>query len=327
MDSKVSIVLCGYNQAAYLAGAIESVLSQTHRNFEVLIIDNGSTDGSQELLKNYRTDPRVRLLVHAHNDAVTKRMNEAVALSSGQYVSLLLADDYYLPQKLERQLQEFSKLTPDYGVVYSPGYRLDAQTGQQWVDNTVRSSGAILKDMLLRSHDEGFINPIALLMRRECLIRYPFREELFTEGEAILLRIAMSYKFQFVDEPLTVMREHATNMGKAIKRNAAAVSVILDELSKEPDFPRDLMPALNTYRANSMALFGWLAIRMAADPAWARDCLVSAIKLRPSYIGRPRALAGLVLSLLPAPAVRRVNTALNAMRGHKETIAVKADYA
>ena len=326
MDSKVSIVLCGYNQSEYLEGAVASVLSQTHRNLELIIIDNGSTDGSQELLKRYRTEPRVRLLLHNNNDALTKRMNEGVALSSGQYVSFLYADDYYHPHKLERQLQEFSRLPPDYGVVYSPGYRLDALTGYQWVDKTVKASGAILKEMLLRTHSEGFINPISPLMRRECLIRYPFHEDVFTEGESILLRIAMSYKFHYIDEPLTVMREHASNMGKAIKLNAATVWILLDKLSKEPGFPPDLIADLNTYRANSMAVVGWLAIRMAADPRWARACLISAIQLRPTYVFRPRALAGLALSALPARAVRGFNRALNAMRGHKETIAFKADY-
>ena len=191
----------------------------------------------------------------------------------------------------------------------------------------VKNSGAILKEILLRTHSEGFINPISPLMRRECLIRYPFHEDVFTEGESILLRIAMSYKFGFIHEPLTVMREHSSNMGKAIKLNAAAVSILLDKLSKEPLFPPDLITDLNIYRANSMALFGWLAIRMAADPVWARACLISAIRLQPKYLFRPRAIAGLALSTLPAGALRGFNRALNAMRSHKETIAFKTDYA
>lgn len=327
MDPKVSIVLCGYNQIAYLEGAIASALSQTHRNLELIIIDNGSTDGSQELLERYRTDPRVQLLLHDSNDKVTKRMNEGIACCSGEYVSFFYADDYYLPHKLERQLQEFSRLSADYGVVYGPGYRLDVLTGHRWIEKTLKNSGAILKEMLLRTHSEGFIDPISPLMRRECLMRYPFREDLFTEGESLLLRIAMTYKFHFIDEPLTVMREHSSNMGKAIKLNAAAVSIIVDKLSKEPEFPPDLIADLNTFRANSLALFGWLAIRLAADPAWARSSLMSAIKLRPTYIFRPRALAGLALSILPARAIRGVNRALNAIGSHKETIAYKADYA
>lgn len=326
MDSKVSIILCGYNQAAYVEGAIASALSQTHRDLELIIIDNGSTDGSQELLKNYRTDPRIRLLLHDKNAAMTKRVNEAVALTSGQYVSFLYADDYYLPHKLERQLQEFSRLSPDYGVVYSPNYRLDELTGEQWVDNTLKCSGAILKEMLLKAHSEGFINPISPLIRRECLVRYPFHEDVFIEGESHFLRIAMTYKFHFLDEPFTVMREHPSNAGKAIKMNAASVAILLDKLSKEPDFPPALIADLNAYRGNFMAICGWLAIRMAADPVWARACLISAIRSQPTRLFRPRILAGLALSTLPAVAVRGFNRALNAMRNHKETVAAKADY-
>ncbi len=327
MNSKVSIVLCGYNQIAYLEGAIASVLSQTHRDLDLIIVDNGSTDGSRELLKSYQTDPRIRLLLHSSNAAVTRRLNEAIGLASGQFVSILYADDYYLPHKLERQLQGFSGLSRDYGVVYSPGYRLDELTGNQWLDKSLKRSGAVLKDMFLRHYSEGFINPISPLIRKECLVRYPFHEDVFVEGESIFLRIAVSYKFHYVDEPLTVMREHSSNMGKAIKKNAEVALILLDKLSQEPDFPPDLIPELNTFRANFIGSCGWLAIRMAADPVWARACLISSIRRRPTQLFRPRTLAGLALSTLPVWVVRAVNGALNAVRAPRETVAFKTDYS
>ena len=326
VDAKVSIVLCGYNQKAYLNDAIASALSQTHRNLELIIIDNGSTDGSQELLKNYQADPRICLLLHSSNGAITKRLNEAIALSSGQYVSILYADDYYLPHKLERQLQEFARLPPEYGVVYCPSYRIDARTGKRWVDKTLKQSGTILKEMFLRHRDEGFINPISPLMRRECLIRYPFHEDVFVEGESIFLRLALSYKFRYIDEPLTVMREHSSNMGKAIKINSVIALTLLDKLSQEPEFPPDLIADLNAFRGYLMGTCGWLAIRMATDPLWARACLMSAIRWQPKQLFRLRTLAGLALSTLPVGGVRVFNKALNAMRAHKETIAFRADY-
>ena len=326
MNSTVSVVLAGYNQAAYLDGAIASVLDQTHRELELIVVDNGSTDGSQALLKKYEGDPRVRLLLHATNAAVTTRLNEAIAVASGQFVSILYADDYYLPHKLERQLDAFSRLPPDYGVVYSPGYRLDAATGRRWIDRTLRRSGSVLKDMFLEHYTEGFINPISPLMRRECFIDHPFDEDVFMEGESIFLRFAMTYKFSFLDEPLTVMREHDSNVGKAVKRNAATAFVLLDKLVKDPRFPPDTLGALGVFRTNFTAVCGWLAIRMAVDPEWARVCFLSAVRSQPSLLLRPRILAGLVLSILPASAICRFNTALNAVRSHKETVAFRADY-
>jgi glycosyltransferase involved in cell wall biosynthesis len=325
--AKVSVVLCGYNQAVYVKHAIESVLSQTHPHVELIIVDNGSTDTSQELLKGYEGEPRVRLLLHAINAPVTKRLNEAIALASGDYVSILYADDYYLPHKLERQVDEFSRLPADVGVVYSPAYRLDAINGNRWVDQCMKRSGFIFRDMLLRAAREGFINPISPLIRRECFARYPYHEDVFAEGETIFLRFALTYGFHYMDEPLAVMREHGSNLGKAIKINAAIGLTLIDKLSRERDFPLHLTADLKAYRASFIGSCGWLGIRMAADPRWARACLLSAIRTQPSHLLRPRTLAGLALSALPASGVRVFNKALNAMRAHRETIAYRPDYS
>lgn len=325
--SRISVILCGYNQEAYLATAITSVLSQTHHNLELIVVDNGSTDGSQDVLRSYPSDERMRLVLHSHNAGVSKRLNEAVGLASGEYVSLLYADDYYLPHKLERQLQEFSTLPPDYGVVYSPGYRLNVLTGESWIDPmTLRRSGAILKDMFLHGHSEGFINPISPLVRRECFIRYPFHEDVFAEGETIFLRLALTYKFHYVDEPLTVMREHASNLTKAVKLNAETASILHDKLLHDPAFPSNLVAEFNGFRGDFMRNCGWLAIRLAEDRQWARTCLMSAIRFQPRQLLRARTLAGLALSTLPVRMVRLFNKALNATRSHKETIAFRANY-
>lgn len=319
-------MLCGYNQAAYIQAAVASALAQTHANLELIVIDNGSTDGSPELLRPYQSDPRVRLLLHPSNDAVTKRLNEAIRLSSGEYISLLYGDDYYLPQKLERQLEAFAGLTPDYGVVYSPNYRLDDATGTKWIDKTLKCSGAILREMFVRHDEEGFINPISPLLRRECFERCRYHEDVFMEGESILLRIAVTYKFHYLDEPLTVMREHANNVGKAIKLNAESAMVLIGKLPAEPDFPPELMPDLNAFRGRLLGVWGWLGIRMAADPVWARKCFLSAIRLQPQQLLRPRTLGGLALSLLPASGVRLFNHGMNAMRDHKENVVFRPDY-
>lgn len=323
---KVTVILCAYNQAAYVEDAIQSVLSQTHRDIELIIIDNGSTDDVRPLLARYETDPRIRFLLHDRNESFNRRMNEAVRLSSGEFVCLLPADDYFLPRKLERQVEAFASLPEDYGVVHCPAYRLNVETQERWIDPTLKRSGAILEDMLLRHFTEGFINPITPLMRRECLLRYPCYEDLFVEGESLYLRLALSYKFHYIDEPLAVMREHSSNMGKAIKRNTEIALTLLDRLALEREFPPRLVPALRTFRADLLANCGWLGLRMAADPAWSREMYLGAIRLRPARLVRVRTLVGLTLSLLPAAASRAFNRSVNALRAPKETLAVKADW-
>lgn len=326
MDPKVSIILCGYNQRAYLNDAIASALRQTHQNLELIVVDNGSTDGSREVAETVESDPRVRLLLHSANGPVTQRLNEAIALASGEYVSLLYADDYYLPHKLERQLQEFSRLPSDYGVVYSPGYREDERTGRRWLDRTLKVSGWILKEMFDR-RDDGFINPIAPLLRRQCFIDYPYDEDLFVEGEMIFWRIAMKYKFHYLDEPLSVMREHAGNIGKAVKKNAEMVLAVYDKLAREPEFPPELLHDLTTLRGDFIGGCAWLGIRLAEDPRWARSCVVAALRWQPRQIVRPRMLATLALCVMPAGAVRAFNRALNVAKRRRETVGFRADYS
>ena len=75
-----------------------------------------------------------------------------------------------------------------------------------------------------------------------------------------------------------------------------------------------------------MGVCGWLAIRMAADPAWARTCAFAAIRWQPKQLLRPRTVASLALSAMPAIVVRQFNRALNAFRPSKETVAFKAEY-
>src|SRR5207253_7596349 len=114
MPPRVSVILNCYNQGEYVAEAVDSVLNQTFRDFELLIVDNGSKDSTPQLLQKYSSDPRVRLFLHKENIAISRRFNEAMDATRGEFISFLYSDDYYLPHKLERQLAVFGPLGPEY---------------------------------------------------------------------------------------------------------------------------------------------------------------------------------------------------------------------
>jgi len=307
---KVSVILYGYNYGRYLRQAVESVLNQTFQDFELIATDNGSSDDSPAILTSYaERDSRIRLMLHRNNILTGARWNEPFKIARGSFISLLNADDYYLPRKLELQIAEFERLDSDYGVVYSPGYRLNDLTGECWREESMHQSGMILKEMLLHIQDSGFINPISPLVRRECFDRYPFSGTNFFEGEGVYFRFGMSFKFGYLDEPLVVMRDHLFNLGKAIKVNQEVFLSMLGRLSEEADFPRDLIPALNTCIARKMASLGWQAIRVAEDVAWARECFALALSYDRWQILKPRVLVGAVLSALPASLLHRLNIA------------------
>jgi glycosyltransferase involved in cell wall biosynthesis len=308
----VSTVLCTYNQGEYIREAAESVLAQTYQNIELVVIDNGSTDSTAELLRGYEADGRVRLLLHPENGPVTKRLNDGVAASRGEFVSILYGDDYYLPEKFERQVACFAGLDESYGVVYGPGYRLDAKTGGRWLDPSLRASGLVLKEMLL-NHAAGPVNPISPLMRRACFERFPYRENLFVEGEAINLRFATAFKYAFLDEPLVVMREHERNIGKAVKANVERLMIALDRLVEEQGFPPDCRRAVETFRARVLRDSAWQGVRVMCDPRWARRCFGRALAVQWEQAVHPRVLLGLPLTLLPPGALRTLNGAVQGL--------------
>ena len=315
-----SVVLCCYNQGRFVAKAIESVLAQTHAELELIVVDNGSSDDSRDVIRRF-TDPRVHCMFFDRNEAVTKRLNMAIAATTGEFVSLLYADDYYLPEKLERQLACFGALSKDYGVVYSPGYRLNVLTGVRWQEPSLSASGNILQDLLLRS-ERGFINPISPLVRRECFLTYPFDEDLFVEGESLYLRVAMRFKFFYLDDPVAVMSDHESNIGKAIKANVSRLMTVLDRLKRHPDFPRSSQRAVEIFRSRILRDSGWQGIRVAGDPVWARACFAGAVRSYPFQAIHPRTLGGTVLSVVPGTVLGVANRIANRIRGHKGIVSV-----
>jgi len=298
MTPLVSVVLCSYNQGQYIAHAVDSVLGQTYSNWELLVVDNGSSDDTRSRLAPYRGDARIKLLLHDENQPVTRRLNQGIAESRGELISLLYSDDFYLPKKLERQVECFSRLGPDYGVVYSPGYRLDVCTGETALDGSLKVSGDVLEALLLR-HAEGFINPVSPLMRRGCFERYPFQEDLFVEGESINLRFAMTFKFFFLDEPLVVMREHDTNIGKAIKANIDRLMLVLDRLERHPDLAASARSWVAIFRSRILRDAGWQGVRVVGDIPWARECYRRSVAVRPGQRFHPRVVVGRALARLP----------------------------
>ena len=102
---RVSIILTGYNQARFLRTAVDSALGQSYGDFELLLVDNGSTDGSHEIIREYEDDPRVRTFIFDENRSLSGRFNHAISASRGEFITFLYGDDWYLPHKLETQVR------------------------------------------------------------------------------------------------------------------------------------------------------------------------------------------------------------------------------
>lgn len=312
MNNKtVSVLLTSYNQGQWLRESIESVLAQTMPEWELILLDNGSTDESPTIIEEYRRHPKVVTIRYERNLPLTIICNDAIRRAKGRYFSLLHSDDYYLPQKLEQQVAAFEMLPPEYGVVYSTGYRLMSDGEMRLVPcGTFR--GNIMKPLLT---EPQFFLPIAPLVRMECLHRYPFNETIFWEGEGIYAKIAMCYWFHPLPEPLVVMRDHPNNMGKEIASNLKRNVLMYEALFAHPDFPPDLHFLRAQALGGTYRIGGWEAIRRERNYRQGGDWLRMAIRCNPQLARNPRVLVGLVLSALPTSCADFGNHLLNLAMG------------
>ncbi|MCB0403491.1 MAG: glycosyltransferase family 2 protein [Bdellovibrionales bacterium] len=142
LAEKISIVMPAYNSAAYISDAIRSVLDQTHSDWELIVVNDGSTDNTSDVVARFAaTDDRIRLVTLALNGGVGNARNAALRHVSARYVAFLDSDDFWLPRKLEEQLAFMQE--NDFALTFT-AYRALGSDGRS-VGAIVRSHPAELK--------------------------------------------------------------------------------------------------------------------------------------------------------------------------------------
>jgi len=119
----VSVIIPTYNRAHLVGRAIQSVLNQTYKDFELIIVDDGSTDNTKEAVKEFqKKDKRIRYIRHKENKGGSATRNTGIRVANGEYIAFLDSDDEWLSEKLERQIGFFEQSTDNIGIVYC-GYQ------------------------------------------------------------------------------------------------------------------------------------------------------------------------------------------------------------
>ena len=208
---KVSVYVPSHNYGRYLDRAITSVLKQTFDDWELLVIDDGSTDETREVLTQYRSHPRIRI-VEQENKGLTVTNNIAVRLSNGKYVMRLDADDY-LDENILTVLSSVLDRMPDVGLVYPDYYVVDDR-------------GELLEIMRRKKvgeEDQIFDLPAhgaCTMIRKECLVAVGGYSEEFScqDGYDLWLKLLTRYRPYNVNLPLFYYRQHSKNLTRAEAR-------------------------------------------------------------------------------------------------------------
>ncbi len=278
----ISIVITCYNYANYVADAIFSALGQTYEKFEIIIVNDGSTDDSHDVISEFLPHPRIKY-IKQENAGQANAKNTGIRKAKGDFIAFLDADDMWEPDKLEKQVRLFTN--PNIGVVYSRaryidgnGNPLDFKLQNKYLQPR---SGKVTEWLLF----DNFVPFSSAVVRRECFEKVGLFDEALKMGIDwdLWLRISIHYEFDYIDEPFLIYRVgHAGQMSKNIDIRQSCSDEIYKKLFEHNGY--EISDSLITsafyytycsrgyywrYRDNKKALYYYL----------------KALKLKPFYLG------------------------------------------
>jgi glycosyltransferase involved in cell wall biosynthesis len=214
----VSVVVTCYNYGKFLKGCLDSVLGQSFADFEIILVNDGSTDNTDEVIEEFRGISNIKYIKQV-NSGQAKAKNTGIRHATGSFIAFLDADDMWEENKLIKQMPLFSN--ESVGVVYSRARYINEQG--QALDHVhldgkylVPVSGSVTNNLFL----DNFIPFSSSIVRRDCLERCGVFDESLQMGIDwdLWLRISTVYEFNFVDQPLLIYRiGHAGQMSKNLE--------------------------------------------------------------------------------------------------------------
>jgi glycosyltransferase involved in cell wall biosynthesis len=222
MLPSVAVVVICYNQARFVVEALDSVKAQAYPNLNLVVLDDCSTDGSVDMIRDWldRNFPDAIFLAHKTNMGLCRSVNEALANARGKYIRFLAADDRWMPNVLSRQVDVMEAEPGDVAVLYSDAFQID-------------ENGTVLPKMFIETHrsfkempegwifstllEGNFIPMMTSFIRFRCLeVVEGVDESLVAEDWDLWLRISRQFKFRFFTEPSAYYRVLPTSMTRTL---------------------------------------------------------------------------------------------------------------
>lgn len=202
LQPKVSVIIPAYNKAAFTVKTVESVLAQTYKNLEIIVVDDGSQDQTRDLLAPYQD--KIHYIYKKNGGACSAR-NAGLKVANGRYVGFLDCDDLYLSDKIARSVA-FLEQNPDFGFVHTGVHLIDAK--DQIVGNFSYAKATQLEWLAPFLIMQNFVSNPTVISRKDCFENVGnFDESIFTPADWDLwLRLSERYKAGFINAPLSQYR-------------------------------------------------------------------------------------------------------------------------
>lgn len=213
----VSVIMASYNHARFVTQAIESVWKQSHQNVELIVIDDGSTDESAELIERLRQRSPIPMQFRTQeNSGPAATFNRGLDLAAGKWVCILASDDFYPPDFIERNLKEAAAIDNDQVIQHANAFLVEHDgriTGTlDGVSQTVPLRGEAFE---LLVNGGGRLLPCTMFLKRELLLKAgQFDPAMIAEDCDLHLRLARVATFHYIEDPIFYSRHTPGSLGK-----------------------------------------------------------------------------------------------------------------
>ena len=277
----VSVIIPAFNAAKYIRQTLDSVLAQTYQSLEVIVVDDGSEDGTDAIVEEFvEKDARVHL-VRQCNAGVGAARNTAIRMAHGEYIAPLDADDIWFPEKLEKQVARMEQYDEETGMVYCWSIRVDKDGEFIGVQFPSTAQGRLLETAVSGSIADNSSVP---LFRTTALARVGLYLTRAEQGGAqgcedwdLYIRFAEAFSIRLVPEFLVAYVRTDSTMSVDAKGMAGSFSVVMQRArQRNPDLP----DATFRHAARNFYLFlaGW------AHHSWSFHCVKKAICADPALL-------------------------------------------
>jgi glycosyltransferase involved in cell wall biosynthesis len=214
--TKISVLMSAYNSDKYIDKTINSILTQSYKNFEFIIVDDGSTDNTLDILKKYsKQDKKIKLIINNKNLGLTKSLNKALKLSKSKYIARIDADDLSLENRLQKQF-DYLEENKDIAACGTQGIYID-ENNKELGKKLLPTSYKNIKNKLIFNNQ--FIHS-SLFIRKSVLDKVGVYNEKFRTSQdyELMLRIAEKNKVTNLDIALVKWRVHNNSISWTSKK-------------------------------------------------------------------------------------------------------------
>lgn len=205
---KVSVIIPTYNRAKLVSDAIDSVLKQTYKDYEIIVVDDGSTDNTRESISKYHEHI---IYLRQPNQGPGAARNNGIKRSTGEFIAFLDSDDLWLPERLKMGVAML-ETNKDVGLVYSNSYRLvdGKRMERTYFDNYKPYGGFVFKQLYF----QDFIPTTSVILRKECFTKLGLFDGglPLCEDYDMWLRISSCFQLEYIDKALVLHRRHSCNL-------------------------------------------------------------------------------------------------------------------